>query len=247
MAQTLAQESTAPAVSKGLSLPARIIGVLTSPRATYADVAARPRWLGVLAFVALLGAASIFVFLSTEVGKQAMFDQQLRFMEGFGFKLPPEAIDRMEQGLDRARYTGALGQAVTLPLMGLIIAGIAIGVFNALLGGSATFKQVFAIVSHSGVVIMLAQLFGMPLAYARETMSGTTNLMVFLPFLDENSFAARFLGSIDLFQVWWIVSLAIGLGVLYRRRTGPIATTMLIVYAAIALIIAAIKTAASGA
>jgi hypothetical protein len=50
-----------------------------------------------------------------------------------------------------------------------------------------------------------------------------------------------------LFQIWWIVSVSIGLGVLYRKRTGPIATTMLIIYAAIALIIAAIKTAAAGA
>jgi len=247
VAQTLAPESTAPAVAKSLSLPARIIGALTAPRATYADVAARPRWLGVLAFVLLVGAAATFVFLSTDVGKQAMLDQQVRFMEGFGIKLSDAAYQRMEAGRDRARYTAAVGQAITLPLMGLIIAGIAFGVFNALLGGDAKFKQVFAIVAHSGVVITLAQLFGLPLAYARETMSSTTNLAVFLPFLDESSFAARFLGSIDLFQIWWIVSLAIGLGVLYRKRTGPIATTMLIVYAAIALIIAAIKSAASGA
>lgn len=246
MAQPIAPEP-ASTVSKGQSLPARIIGVLTSPRATYADVAARPRWLGVLAFVVLVGGAATFVFLSTDVGKQAMFDQQLRFMEGFGIKLPPPALERMEQGLDRAPYTGALGQAITLPLMGLIIAGIALGVFNALLGGDGKFKQVFAIVAHSGVVITLAQLFGLPLAYARESMSGTTNLAVLLPFLDENSFPARFLGSIDLFQIWWIVSVSIGLGVLYRKRTGPIATTMLIIYAAIALIIAAIKTAAAGA
>ena len=44
-----------------------------------------------------------------------------------------------------------------------------------------------------------------------------------------------------------MLSLAIGLGVLYRKRTGPIATTMFVVYAAIALIIAAIKTASTGA
>ena len=245
MPQTVAPEATA--VTKSLGLPARIIGVLTAPRATYADVAARPRWLGALAFILLIGGAATFVFLSTEVGKQAMFDQQVRMMEGFGIKLNDVAYQRMEQGLSRARYTGPIGQAVGLSVMALIVAGLMMGVFNAIMGGDATFKQVFAIVAHSGIVITLAQLFGLPLAYARETMSSTTNLAVFLPFLDENSFAARFLGSIDLFQVWWIVSLSIGLGVLYRKRTGPIATTTLILYAAIALIIAAIKSAVSGA
>jgi hypothetical protein len=43
-------------------------------------------------------------------------------------------------------------------------------------------------------------------------MRVATNLAVFFPFLDENSFPARLLGSIDLSLIWWIVSLPIGLG-----------------------------------
>jgi hypothetical protein len=245
--QTVAPPPPATAAPKGLSLAARIIGVLTAPRATYADVAAHPRWVGALLFVILVGGAATFAFLSTDVGKQALLEQQVRFMEGFGVKLNDVAYQRMEAGLARAPYTGALGQAISLTLIALVIAGIALGVFNAILGGDARFKQVYAVVAHSGVVITLATLFGLPLAYARETMSSTTNLGVFVPFLDENSFPARLLGSIDLFQIWWIVSLSIGLGVLYRKRTGPVATTMLIIYVSIALIIAAIKSAVSGA
>jgi len=247
MAQTVARETSAQPGTKGLNLPARIVGVLTSPRATYADVAAQPRSLGILLFVILVAGGATFVFLSTEVGKQALLEQQVRFMEGFGVKLNDAAYARMEAGIQRAPYTGALGQAISLPLIALVIAGIAIGVFNAILGGDGKFKQVYAIVAHSGVVITLATLFGLPLAYARETMSSTTNLGVFVPFLDESSFLARFLGSLDLFQIWWIVSLSIGLGVLYRKRTGPIATTMFVIYVAIALIVAAIKSAVSGA
>ena len=223
------------------------MGVLTSPRATYADVAAHPRWLGVLLFVILVGGAATFAFLSTEVGKQALLEQQVKFVEGFGRQLTDAQYQQMEARLAFAPYTGAIGQAISLPILGLVIAGIAIGLFNALLGGDGTFKQVYAVVAHSGVVITLATLFGLPLAYARETMSSTTNLAVFLPFLDENTFAARLLGSIDLFQIWWIVSLSIGLAVLYRKRTGPVATTMIVIYVTIALIIAAIKTAVSGA
>ena len=101
--------------------------------------------------------------------------------------------------------------------------------------------------AHSGVVLSVAQIFGLPLAYARQTLASATNLGVFTPFLDESSFAARMLGAIDLFIIWWIISLAIGFGVLYRKRTGPIATTMMIVYVAIGIVIAAVKTAMSGA
>ena len=236
-----------PASPSSQALPARVVGVVTSPRATYAAVAAQPRWFGVLAVVVLVGAVATFVFLSTEVGRQAMFDQQVRMMESFGFTVNDAAYDRMQAGLARAPYTGALGQAAALPATALIIAGLGMAIFNAVLGGDATFRQVFAIVSHSGVLVALSQLFGLPLAYARESMASTTSLAIFVPFLDENTFAARFLGSIDLFQIWWIVSLAIGFGVLYRRRTGPIATTMLGVYVGIALVLAAIRSMLSGA
>ncbi len=229
------------------SLPARIVGVLLAPKATYAGVAARPRVLGALAVVLLVSMAGTFAFLSTDIGKQAMVDQQIRTMESFGVKMTDAAYDRIEQTADRGRYFAVLGQLVSLPLMALVIAGIAFAVFNAVMGADATFKQVYAVVAHSGVVIAVQQLFVLPLDYARETMSSPTNLMVFLPFLDESSFVARLLGSIDLFVIWWGLNLAIGLGVLYHKRTAPIAITLIVVYVAIGLIIAAVKTATSGA
>jgi hypothetical protein len=229
------------------NLVQRVVGVFFTPRATYADVAARPRWFGVLALVVVIAAVGVFAFTSTDVGKQALLDQQVRTMESFGFKINDAQYQRMQDALQFAPYTGAAGQIIVLPLMTLIAAGILLGVFNALLGGDASFKQVFATVAHANVVLSLSQIFSLPLAYARETMSTATNLAVFFPFLDENSVAARFLGTIDLIWVWWMVSLSIGLGVLYKKRTGPIATTLLIVYAAIALVLAAIRTALSGA
>lgn len=231
----------------GRSLPSRIVGVLFAPRATYADVAARPRALGVLLFVVLVGAAGTFTFLSTDVGTNAMLDQQIESMRAFGMNVTDQMIDRMEQGAGRGRYVAPVMQAVSLPLAALVVAGLAFAVFNAIMGGDGTFKQVFAVVVHSGVILSVSQIFGLPLAYAREKMTGATNLAVFAPFLDETSFAARVLGSVDLFILWWIVSLAIGLGVLYRKRTAPIATTLIVIYVAIGVVIAAIKTAVSGA
>lgn len=229
------------------SLPARILGVIFAPRATYADVAARPRALGVLLFVLLVGATATFAFLSTEVGRTAMLDQQVESMKSFGVNVSEQMIDRLEAAAGRQRFIAPVVQAVALPVIAAIIAGLAFATFNAIMGGDATYKQVFAVVAHSGVIVTVQQLFGLPLAYAREKMTSTTNLAVFTPFLDDNSFAARLLGSIDLFILWWIVSLSIGLGVLYKKRTTPIATTLIVVYVLIGVVIAAIKTAFSGA
>jgi hypothetical protein len=243
----LAVTAVAPA-PPSKSLPARLVGVLLAPRATYADVAARPRWLGVLTVVLVVMATGSIVFFSTDVGREALLDQQVRTMESFGVRIPDDAYQRMEEGLARPStpYVTAASQVVFVPIVCLVIAGIAMGIFTAVLGGDASFKQVFAVVAHAGVVSAVQQLFVLPLDYARASLSSPTNLAVFLPFLDENTFPARLLGAIDLFLIWWMVNLAIGLGVLYKRRTGPIATGFLGVYLAIALIIAVIKTVASG-
>ena len=112
-------------------------------------------------------------------------------------------------------------QLVSTPLITLVVAGLAIAGFNGLKGGDATFRQVYAIVAHSTVVLLALGLFSLPLDYVRETMVSPTNLAVFAPLLDDGTFPARLLGAVDLFYVWWGVSLAVGFGVLYRRRTGP--------------------------
>jgi len=242
MTQTMT--ATPPAGSKNLA--ARIPGVLFAPRETYAEVAARPRWLGALLTVFLVTSAAATAFVATEVGRTAVVDQQIAQAESWGAHLSQAQLDTIEQRSRSYVYFAPVFQFVGLAFSCLIIAGIAFAVFSALLGGDATFKQVFAVVAHSGVVLAALALFTTPLAYARESVSSATSLAVFAPFLDESSFAARMLGAIDLIYIWWMVSLAIGLGVLYRKRTAPIATSLLVIYASIGLIIAAIKTSMSG-
>jgi len=73
------------------------------------------------------------------------------------------------------------------------------------------------------------------------------NLGALLPMLPEKSFGANLLGTIDLFLVWYFIVLAIGLAVLYRRRTQPIAISLLSFYAVIAIVVALFKSRGGGA
>jgi len=63
-----------------------------------------------------------------------------------------------------------------------------------------------------------------------------------VPMLEETSFVARFLGAIDLFYVWWSINVAIGVGVLFKRKTFGIAATFVGVYVAIALLLAIVRS-----
>jgi Yip1 domain len=233
----------AEATSKGLF--SRIVGVIFSPRATFAEVAARPRSLGVLAISMAVVILALFALFKTEVGQQAWIDQQVRGAESFGRAMNDQQLQGMERIAPYIGYIVACLYLIAIPIVVAIMSGILLGVFNALLGGDATFRQVFAVVVHAGVITAVQIAIVMPLDYVRESLSSPTTLGAFASFLDENSFAARFLGSIDIFYVWWLFVLAVGLGVLYRRKTGPIATTFLVLYGGIALAIAAIRSALS--
>ena len=40
-----------------------------------------------------------------------------------------------------------------------------------------------------------------------------------MPAFGESTFPARLVGAVDVFVVWWVVLIAIGLSILYRTRT----------------------------
>jgi hypothetical protein len=229
------------------SLAARIVGVVFSPEDTYRSIVAHPRVLGVLAVSTIVMSALWFVFLSTDVGMNAVLDQQMQIMDTLRIDLPDEVYDQIEARAPMARFWTPGGFLVTVPLISTVVAGIMLLIFNVVLGGDATFKQAFAVVAHTEILIVLQQLFILPLNYARETMASATTLAVFLPMLDASSFFVRFLGWIDLFRIWYLVSLAIGAAVLYKRKSGPIAWTLLGLYVLFALVVAAALTAFAGA
>lgn len=227
-------------------LHTRILGIIFSPRATFEKVAARPVWLDVILFVGVMGAVFVGGFLFTEVGQGAWLDQAVTQSEAMGRTINDEQYAAMEKMAPLAGYFGIAQMLFGVPLMLLVAGGVLFAIFNAAMGGTATFKQLYAVLAHSAVIWVVGWLFVMPLNYVRESMSSPTNLSVLVPMLDEGSFVTRLLGSVDLFMVWWTIVLAIGVAVLYRRRTQPILVTFLAIYAVIAIAIAAFLASRSG-
>jgi hypothetical protein len=105
-------------------------------------------------------------------------------------------------------------------------------VFNAIMGGTATFKQALGVVAHGQMIPALGALLAAPVQYVQGTwtQAGPFNLGVLLPMLEPGGFLATFLGSIGFFTLWQLVVTAIGLGILYGRRTAPIAIGLTVAY-----------------
>jgi hypothetical protein len=225
-----------PAPARGLF--ARFVGVVTSPRKTFEEIVQAPRFLGAMLLVAVVSGLAIGLFFSSEVGKGAFLDMMASRQQAPN----PQATQAMEKMLP---YMGAMygvGALIWVPISTTIISGILIGIFNVLMGGTANFRQMMAVVAHSQFVSVLGTLFVTPLNYARGTMTSTTNLAVFVPMLDENSFMVKFLGAIDLIMLWWLITLSIGLAALYRKKSSNVIIGFLSVYVIIALVIAYLRS-----
>ena len=217
---------------------ARFFGVIFSPRQTFENVVAHPRVLGMLALICVISAVLLGAFFATSIGRDAWLEAATASRG----EIPPEQMAMMETMASYAGIFAVVQALIGVPFIILIVSGVMFVIFNVGMGGNATFKQVFAVVTHSWVILAVSQLFTLPLSYFRGSLSSATNVGVLLPMIDESSFLGHFLGTIDFFMIWACIVLAIGLAVLYRRKTQSIAMSLFVLYGVIALIIAFVKS-----
>jgi len=231
-----------------MGLVARFIGIITSPKDTFARIVAAPKWFGMMALTVVIVAIFSALPTTTDAGRQAFLDQQVQQRQSLG--LPPlddQQYAQMEKMAKVTPYITAGAVMVVTPIIVVIITGILFAVFNAALGGEASFKQMLAVVVHAGVISTLGSLISGIVNYFRGGIGSVGNLGALLPMLPEKSFGANLLGTVDIFIIWWLLVLAIGLGVLYRRRTQPIVISLMSLYAVIALVVALVKSRLGGA
>ena len=229
-----------PSASSGgaapLSLVQRFLGMLTSPKATYENVVSWPRWGGMLVVTTVITVVTVFVFLSTEVGRDIVMKQQIEAGA-------PAA--QAEMAVKFSRFIAPVAMVIFIPLFALAVSGILLGVF-AITGGSASFKQVLSVYVHSGVVGTVAGVVNGVINYFLATDTNVTSLKGIGNAFAEKGFLAGFFGALDLTFFLGLFVLAIGLAVLYRRRTAPIFLSLSAVYLVVALVIGGVKAAMAG-
>ena len=232
-----AQAETATPSPDNQSLLPRAIGVVIRPRTTFAAIVARPRAAGVLALVTVASFGAMAAFVVTDTGQIALVDQWERTALAFGQTVDGARYAEMQR-LSRYGVPYAAATAVArMPAAVMAIASVLYGVFRAR-GQRATFRQVLAVVAHASVILALRDVIAAPLNYVRESLASPITLVWFAGMLDEASPIARFLALMDVFLLWWMVVLAIGLSVLYRARARVIAAAVFGVYVALALLLA---------
>ena len=237
--------STAPG-SRAYALIARVNGILIAPRATFEALSAAPRAFGVITLTLFVTLGCSAIVLETNVGQLALLDRWDRLASVLG-----QAVDDGQyQAMAEASRHGAAYAAFVAVLTGpLLTAGLSVllfAAFRAPAASAVTYLQVLAVVGHAGVVLALRQVVAAPLTYVRETLSSPLTMGAFFPMLDAASPGAHFFASVDLFVIWWIVVLAIGMSVLYRTPARRVAFVFVGVYVTLSFAMAMVATALGG-
>lgn len=217
-----------------LSLWARAVGMITSPRATFERIVPDPRPFGILFVVAILIGIGTSAPQFTEAGKQAIFDAQMKAMASRSAdgQVSPQAVEGLQKMAPFIPIFSLVGALIFLPIVTMFLSALYWALFNVVLGGTASFKQVLSTSSHSQVIGALGILVGLPFMLMKPTagMGGPFNLGALAPMLEEGSRLLRFLTNISVFSLWGVFVNAIGLAVLYKRKTTGIFIALLVVF-----------------
>jgi hypothetical protein len=223
----------------------RFAGVVLRPRTTFAELIVRPAWASTWLVILVVVGVCAGGLLINEVGQQALVDERVRVVETFGGTIDDAQYARLLTHPPYWVYFTSGSRTLLLPVVTLAVAA---GCWLAARasGRDARFVQALAIVVHASVVLALGQLIATPIHYVRESLTSPLNLAAILPLVQEGTAAARFFGVVDIFAVWWLGLIAVGLGALTGQSVRRYAMSLAVVYLAFAAVMAGVIAAVGG-
>lgn len=197
------------------SLPARIVQVFVSPGALFDRLKEVPAWIGMLILLVAVSIVSSFL-VPEEVMRELV-----------QANMPADAEqEQIDQAVGFARAWGRTLAVVGTPITIAFIAGILIVIYNVVLGGAGTFKQLFSATTHAFVIYTVGSLLTLALILSRGEMT-TLSLNLLVPGLEEG-FLFRVLRGLNVFSLWTAAVLGIAVNRIYPKHSAGSATTLLI-------------------
>lgn len=214
----------------------RLVGVLFDPKATFPDIAARPRhwWVPLLLLVLL---AVTFTFaISQRVGWGPLVRQQIEASPRAA-QLPAEQKEQIIQQQTRlAPIFAYIFGPLAWPFITLVLSGVFLFVLNVLLGTQLTFKPVFTVTAYSmlpnfvgGVVAMVVLFLKRPADFNIQNPVAS-NIGAFLDPNTTPAWLVSLASSIDIFTIWALLLLATGYSAARKLAWGKVFTWVVAVW-----------------
>ena len=191
-----------------------VIGVFTSPSATFTEFSRRPQILIPLILTVVLMA------VAGAVGVKYSSMAQYEMMKT-STVLPPAALEQMRQdALDANPVTGAIAPAAFVVVIGLLAALVAWFLGSFVFGGQSKFGAVWAVGLMGGLISVVGGLIRLPMVFAKGTIFVSLGLSAVLPTKSFTSVLYSIFYYLDVFAVWGIIVTGIGYAAVFGLTKG---------------------------
>jgi len=191
-------------------------------------------WVAVLLAVLVCGG----LLLSTDVGRQALVDERVRMTEALGGRIDDAAYARLQANPPYLVYFTSGGRLLLTPEMTLLVAA-GVMALARIDGASVSYVTALAITVHATVVLALQQIVATPFHFIQEALTSPTTVAGILRVFDEGTLPSRLFGTIDVFGLWWMWLLSVGLAAAAGKPARRYLWRLLAVYVGVAAMVAA--------
>jgi hypothetical protein len=209
MEEKLSSKAQGEATMGGFS---KIINTYFEPRKVFESLRIKPTWVIPFIIVALLGVTS-FWFTYPLIMKDVITNIQEN--EQYTEQQKELIIERIGGGEHPPIYQLAFAPVGVIVYL-LLISAVLYFVFNVLLGGGSSFKRVLSVFSYSSLIAIPQAIVKIPLTFAKQTADIQTSLAIFLSPDSKDTFLYRVLSGFDIFTLWQVILIALGLAVMYK-------------------------------
>jgi len=193
----------------------KVFNIFLEPRKVFQSLSLKPTWIVPLIIVALLG-IGFFYYTYPYI-----MDQQVQRIQD-NDQIPQQAkeniIEKLKEQNHPPLWQLAIAPAGTLVSF-VVVAAVLFFVFNVLMGGDSTFRKIFSVYCYSSLIAIPSMIVKFPLIMAKGNMNVQTSLALLLSPDKEGSFIYSALSSFDVFTIWQVILVSIGLGVMYKFTT----------------------------
>jgi hypothetical protein len=203
-----------------MSEAARLAGVFFSPGKAFVDIARRPRWWIPLILIAILSTVFLNAF-TQRVGWESVIRPAIERNQNTQNMPAPQREQLIRTAAGYYKYVGYGSALITLFYV-FIVAVLLMFLFDTMMSAGVGLKRMMAIVAYGFLPLVIQTLLSMVVLFLKDpeefNLQNPLMFNVGAYLSPESPAALRALGSsIDLFSLWIIILLAIGVSSAARK------------------------------
>lgn len=223
--------------AKPMGGASKVFNIFFEPRKVFESLKIKPTWLVPFLIVAILGIGFFYTTYPYIMNQQV---EKIRANE----KIPDEQkqmiVDKMTENNTPPLWQLPFAPIVTL-LIFVILSAILYFVFNVILGGDSSFRRVFSVYCYSNLVAIPSMIVKLPLIMIKKDIGVQTSLALLLSAENKETFFYRLLSGFDIFTLWMVILISMGMGVLYKYTAKKSFTILFVLWVLLILITAGLS------